>query len=43
MSAGNFERTFTRTGSYRYFCTIHGPEVMSGVIEVRRAGRTEFD
>jgi len=38
QSAGNFERTFTRTGSYRYFGTIHGPAVMSGVIEVRRRG-----
>jgi plastocyanin len=32
---GTYSHTFTRSGTYGYFCTIHGMGSMSGVIEVQ--------
>ena len=29
-----YEVTFTKPGTYRYFCTVHSLAGMSGVVEV---------
>lgn len=29
-----FTKTFAKPGTYDYYCTIHGPNVMSGVVQV---------
>jgi plastocyanin len=34
QSSGNFQRTFSTGGTYAYHCTIHGANVMSGVVNV---------
>ena len=33
-SSGSFPRTFQAAGTYAYACTIHGAQVMSGVVNV---------
>jgi plastocyanin len=33
-SSGTFSRTFSNTGEFTYFCSIHGRSVMSGVVIV---------
>jgi plastocyanin len=33
--AGSFSRTFDFTGTYTYYCTVHGRAVMSGAVEVQ--------
>ncbi|HEX6534111.1 MAG TPA: plastocyanin/azurin family copper-binding protein [Gemmatimonadaceae bacterium] len=35
QSTGTFSRAFATAGSYTYFCSIHGRNVMSGVIVVQ--------
>ncbi len=32
--AGSYQRTFNATGTYRYHCTVHGAQGMTGVIVV---------
>lgn len=34
QSSGTFSRVFTEAGSFTYYCTVHGREVMSGSVEV---------
>ena len=34
QSSGSFARTFQTAGTYAYVCTIHGAQVMSGVVNV---------
>ena len=34
MSSGTFQKTFPTAGSFSYFCSIHGPLVMSGSVVV---------
>jgi plastocyanin len=41
QTSGTFQRTFTAAGAYSYFCTIHGPQAMSGVVNVAAAGGAE--
>jgi plastocyanin len=36
-SSGTFERTFPTAGTFPYSCTIHGAQVMSGVVNVATA------
>ncbi|HEY5939462.1 MAG TPA: plastocyanin/azurin family copper-binding protein [Gemmatimonadales bacterium] len=36
-SSGTFERTFPTAGTFAYICTIHGAQVMSGVVNVAAA------
>src|SRR6476661_6665481 len=38
QSAGTFQRTFSTAGTYSYFCSVHGPQVMSGTITVGSGG-----
>jgi plastocyanin len=33
--AGTFTRSFDRTGSFTYFCTVHGRAIMSGMVTVQ--------
>jgi len=35
--SGAFERTFPAAGTFAYFCSIHGAQVMSGVVNVAAA------
>ena len=35
QSNGRFEREFTTAGSFTYFCSVHGREVMSGTVTVQ--------
>lgn len=35
QSTGTFERTFTSAGSFTYYCTVHGRNVMSGTVTVQ--------
>lgn len=35
--SGAFERTFPTAGTFAYICTIHGAQVMSGVVNVAAA------
>jgi plastocyanin len=35
QSNGRFDREFTTAGSFTYFCSVHGREVMSGTITVQ--------
>ena len=35
QSTGTFERTFTTAGSFTYYCTVHGRNVMSGTVTVQ--------
>jgi len=34
QTSGSFPRTFQTAGTYAYVCTIHGAQVMSGVVNV---------
>ncbi len=34
QSSGTFSRTFTAAGTFDYFCSVHGPQQMSGVVTV---------
>ena len=34
QGSGSFPRTFQTAGTYAYVCTIHGAQVMSGVVNV---------
>lgn len=36
-TSGSFPRTFSTAGTYTYVCTIHGAQVMSGVVNVAAA------
>ena len=38
QGAGQYQRTFTTTGTYPYHCTIHGAKIMSGTITVSASG-----
>lgn len=40
QSSGTFQRTFTTAGTYSYFCSIHGKNVMSGSVTVGTGGST---
>ena len=40
QSTGMFQRTFSAAGTYNYFCTVHGPALMSGTITVGSGGST---
>src|SRR5689334_12474540 len=40
QSTGTFQRTFSTAGTYNYFCTVHGPALMSGTITVGSGGST---
>ena len=40
QSSGTFQRTFGSAGTYNYFCTVHGAQVMSGTITVGSGGST---
>jgi plastocyanin len=40
QSTGTFQRTFSTAGTYNYFCTVHGPALMSGTITVGAGGST---
>lgn len=35
MSSGTFTRTFTTTGTFKFHCSIHGANVMSGSVTVQ--------
>ena len=35
ISVGTYQRPFQTTGTYTYFCAIHGRAVMSGVVNVQ--------
>lgn len=35
QSTGTFSRAFATAGSYTYFCSIHGRNVMAGLVVVR--------
>ena len=35
---GSFQFTFTKAGTYRYYCVVH-PDLMSGTIVVKAAPR----
>jgi plastocyanin len=37
-STGTFQRTFATAGTYTYFCSIHGRQVMSGSVTVGSSG-----
>lgn len=37
-SSGTFERTFSALGEFPYHCSIHGADVMSGVVRVVATG-----
>lgn len=32
QSAGSFQKTFSQTGNFTYYCTVHGRAVMSGEV-----------
>ncbi len=34
QSSGTYSRTFDATGTFGYFCSVHGAAIMSGVITV---------
>ena len=34
MTSGDYERTLTRPGTYRIYCTIHGLREMSMTLKV---------
>jgi plastocyanin len=38
QSSGSFSRSFPTAGTYAYLCTIHGAQVMSGVVTVTANG-----
>lgn len=38
QSSGTFQRTFPTAGTYTYFCSIHGKNVMSGSVTVGTGG-----
>jgi plastocyanin len=38
QSSGTFPRTFAAAGTFPYHCTIHGAEVMHGIVTVSSAG-----
>lgn len=38
MSTGTFQRTFGTAGTFTYFCSIHGRNVMSGSVTVAGTG-----
>jgi len=40
QSSGTFQRTFSRAGTYSYFCSVHGANVMSGTVTVGAGGST---
>ncbi|HET7469351.1 MAG TPA: plastocyanin/azurin family copper-binding protein [Gemmatimonadales bacterium] len=40
QSMGTFQRTFSTAGTYNYYCTVHGPALMSGPITVGSGGST---
>lgn len=40
QSSGTFQRTFATAGTYTYFCSIHGKNVMSGSVTVGTGGST---
>jgi plastocyanin len=40
QSSGTFQRTFSTAGTYSYFCTVHGAQLMSGTITVGSGGST---
>jgi plastocyanin len=40
ITTGSFSHTFTHTGSFGYFCTVHGALVMSGTVNVSAAATT---
>jgi plastocyanin len=40
QSTGTFQRTFSTAGTYNYYCTVHGPAIMSGTITVGSGGST---
>lgn len=40
QSTGTFQRTFSTAGTYTYYCTVHGPALMSGTITVGSGGTT---
>jgi plastocyanin len=40
QNTGTFQRTFSTAGTYNYFCTVHGPALMSGTITVGSGGST---
>jgi plastocyanin len=40
QSTGSFQRTFSTAGTYNYYCTVHGPQLMSGTITVGSGGMT---
>ena len=35
QSSGTFSRTFASAGTFKYHCTIHGANVMSGQVVVK--------
>jgi len=35
QSSGTYSRTFDTTGTYDYYCSIHGQSVMSGTVVVQ--------
>lgn len=34
QTSGSFNRSFSEAGSFTYYCTVHGREVMSGTVNV---------
>jgi len=40
QNTGTFQRTFSTAGTYNYYCTVHGPALMSGTITVGAGGST---
>jgi len=40
QSSGTFQRTFSTAGTYSYFCSVHGANVMSGTVTVGAGGST---
>jgi plastocyanin len=40
QNSGTFQRTFATAGTYTYFCSVHGRNVMSGAVTVSTGGST---